>query len=135
MADAKEHTISLLATTLAVDMNAAGGTEAALFTVPAGKRLIVDHVMVYDFSADAGNLVITLGKTGGDCDEFLDNQTFTASTAAFATEAFKLEVIPNATPVSRDVFTATQVFAVELTTAAGVVCTATFEVWGHLFDA
>jgi len=135
MADAKKYTISLLSSTASCDLNAAGATEKSLYTVPAGTFLIVDHVVMHTFSADATAAVLTFGKTGGDCDEYLGDQTLTGITAAFATQSLRLTVVPNATTVVQSLFTAGQVFAMEITTASGVACTCTIEVWGHLVDA
>lgn len=127
--------IKMLARELTCDLNAAAGTEKSLFTVPAGKKLIVDHVMLHTFSADTASAVVTFGKTGGTCDEFLGDQTLSNITASYATQALKCTIVPNATPVANTIFTAAQVFAMEITTAAGGACTCTVEVWGHLIDA
>jgi hypothetical protein len=131
--DADFGLIGMLARELTCDLNAAGGTEKSLYTVPAGASLIVDHVCMHTFSADATAAVVTFGKTGGTCDEFLGNQTLTGITASFATQSIECRIVPNATPVANTIFTAAQVFAMEITTAAGVACTCTVEVWGHLF--
>lgn len=125
----------MVARELACNLNAAAGTEKSLFTVPAGQIFIPDHVMMHTFSADTTNAVVTFGKTGGTCDEFLGDQTLTGITAAFATQALKLLPAPNATPVAIPYFAAAEVFAMEITTAAGVACTCTIEVWGHIIDA
>lgn len=69
--DLNEESISLLASVSSVDLNAAGATEKTLYTVPPGKEAIIDHVVICDMSADALAAVITLGKAGGSCDEFL----------------------------------------------------------------
>lgn len=135
MADAKEKTICLLSSTASCDLNAAGGTEKSLYTVPTGKILIVDHVLMHTFSADTGNAVVTFGHTGGTCDEFLGDQTLSNITASYAAQALKMGIIQNATPVVLVPFTAAEVFAMEITTAAGSACTCTVEVWGHLIDA
>ena len=132
MSDSKEKGIMLLSSTASVDLNAAGGTEKSLYTVPASKSLIVDHVVFHTFSADAANAVITLGKTGGNCDEFLGDQTLTGVTAGFAIEALSMKIIPNATTVATPIFTAAQVFAMEITTASGGACTVTIDVFGYL---
>ena len=49
MADMKEKGIALLSTTTGIDMAAAAKT--ILYTVPAGKRCIVTHVIIRDPSA------------------------------------------------------------------------------------
>lgn len=133
--DADYGLIGMLARELACDLNAAAGTEKSLYTVPAGTILMVDHVLMHTFSADTLAAVVTFGHTGGSCDEFLGDQTLTGITAAYAAQALKFEIVPNATPVVRVPFTAAEVFAMEITTAAGGACTCTVEVWGHLVDA
>ena len=129
------NTVCMLGRELACNLNAAGGTEKSLFTVPAGTILIPDHVRMHTFSADATNAVVTFGATGGTCDEFLGDQTLTGITASYATQALKLLPVPAATPVAIVCFAAASVFAMEITTAAGVACTCTVEVWGSLIDA
>ena len=135
MADLKESGIALLSSTASCNLNASGGTEKDLFTVPTGKVLIVDHVVMRVFSADTLAAVVTFGKTGGDCDEYLGDQTLTGITASYATQSLKLTVVPNATTVVQALFTAAQVFAMEITTAAGGACTCTVDVFGFLYDA
>ncbi len=130
--DAKEKTIALLSSTAACNLNAAAGTEKSLYTVPTGKSLIVDHIDMHTFSADALAAVITFGKTGGACEEYLGDQTLTGITASYATQSLRLTVVPNATTVVQSLFTAAQVFAMEITTAAGGACTVTIDLFGHL---
>jgi len=77
-----------------VDLNAAGGTEVALCTAPTGKVGIIDHVLLHTLSADALAAVITIGKTGGDCDEFVGDQVLadldaTTKAAKIAPSLFK----------------------------------------------
>lgn len=129
------NAISMLGRELACNLNAAGGTEKGIFTVPAGTIMIPDHVWLHTFSADSANAVVTFGATGGTCDEFLGDQTLTGITASYATQALKMYIIPNATPVVTVYFAAAAVFAMEITTAAGGACTCTAELWGRLIDA
>lgn len=133
--DLNYSAIKMLARELACDLNAAGDTEKSLYTVPAGKILIPDHVKMHTFSADTGNAVVTFGHTGGTCEEFLGDQTLSGITAAYAAQCLKMTIVPHATPVVGVPFTAAEVFAMEITTAAGSACTCTVEVWGHLIDA
>ena len=133
--DLNYNAIKMLARELTCNLNAAGGTEKSLFTVPAGTIMIPDHVWLHTFSADTANAVVTFGKTGGTCDEFLGDQTLSGVTASYATQALKCVIPPAATPVVTVAFTAAQVFAMEITTAAGSACTCTAEVWGRLIDA
>ena len=131
--DSKEKVIALLSSTALCDLNTAIGTEKSLYTVPAGKTLIVDHVVMRTFSADTLAAVVTYGKTGGSCDEYLGDQTLTGVTASYATQSLKLTVVPNATTVVQSMFTAAQVFAMEITTASGSACTCTIDVFGYIF--
>lgn len=133
--DADYNLIGMLARELTCNLNAAGGTEKSLYTVPAGTILLVDHVLMHTFSADTANAVVTFGHTGGTCEEFLGDQTLSNITASFAAQALKMGIIQNATPVVLVPFTAAEIFAMEITTAAGSACTCTVEVWGHLIDA
>jgi hypothetical protein len=133
--DAKERTISRISVTTGCDLNAAADTEKSLYTIPEGKKLIVDAVVLHTFSADTLAAVVTFGKTGGSCDEFLGDQTLSNITASYATQALKCTIVPNATPVANTIFAAAEVFGMEITTPAGSACTCTVEVWGHLIDA
>ncbi len=130
MSDVKEKAISLISSTASCDLSAAPGTEKSLYTVPAGKSLIPDHIEMHTFSADPTTAVVTFGKTGGDCDEYLGDQTLTGVTAGYATQSLRLTVVPNATTVVQDIFTAAQVFAMEITTAGAGNCTV--DVFGRL---
>ncbi len=129
------NTICMLGRELTCNLNAAGDTEKSLFTVPAGTIFLPDHVRMHTFSADSANAVVTFGKTGGTCDEFLGDQTLTGITASYATQALKMGIIVSATPVVLVYFVAADVFAMEITTAAGGACTCTVEIWGSLIDA
>ena len=131
--DSKEKVIALLSSTASCDLNTAIGTEKSLYTVPAGKTLIVDHVVMRTFSADTLAAVVTYGKTGGSCDEYLGDHTLTGVTASYATQSLKLTVVPNATTVVQSMFTAAQVLAMEITTASGSACTCTIDVFGYIF--
>jgi len=141
MADLKELAISRLSRTTAVDLDAANGTETGLFLVPTGKTLIVTHVIAHTFSDIASDApaVITFGATGGDCDEFLGDQTLTnmsvggAGTATMYT-VFYLDQGTSATPAAAEtMFLAGTTFGVEITAKNGVAVTCTMDVFGYLF--
>ncbi|HAL45502.1 MAG: hypothetical protein A2Y12_08830 [Planctomycetes bacterium GWF2_42_9] len=123
----------VLLSSTSVNLNAAADTETVLYTVPTGKKLIVEKVVIRGLSASAALAVITLGKGGGACDEFLGNQTL--SNLNGATKAAILQAIPNATPVAQTILAATETFSSEITTAAGSACTAIFDLFGILIDA
>ena len=131
MADLKEKAISLMSSTASCDLNAANGTEKSLYTVPAGKVLVVDHIIMRAFSAACTTAVVTFGKTGGTCDEFLGDQTLTAISGTG--DYLIVSPVPNATPPMAEFFTAAQVFAMELTTQEGGALTCTVDVFGYLY--
>jgi hypothetical protein len=130
--------ISLVGQEDACNLAAVAGTEKKLTpAVPTGKVLIVDHIVMDEFSADnhATPPVLTFGKYDGDCDEFLGDQTLSNITAAYATEAIILRPVPAATPVVSLVLTAGQFFAMEITQANGAALTARVSVFGHYKNA
>jgi hypothetical protein len=133
MANLKEKAISLLSSTASCDLDAANGTEKALYTVPTGKVLVVDHIVMRAFSAACGTAVVTFGKTGGTCDEFLGDQTLTNISGTG--DYLIVSPVPNATPPKAEFFTAAQVFGMEITTKEGSALTCTIDVFGYLYDA
>jgi len=130
MSDLKEKALTLLGSA-SVNLNAAGATEVSLFTVPPGKTAIVHSVAVRSLSANATASVVTLGKTGGNCDEFLGDQTLSGLNGT--TKAAILQPVPNATPVAQTILAAGESFGCEITTAAGITCTCTMDVFGYLY--
>ena len=127
--DAKEKTIALLGG-VSVDLNAVAWT--AVYTVPPGKKCLVDHVKPRNLSADAASTVLTLGQSGAKTD-FLGAQTLSNLNAAG--KSCKLMPVPAATPVAIVEYAAGVVLGVDVTTAAGGACTAIFEYHGKLADA
>jgi len=135
MARAQEKTLALLGSNT-VDLAAAADTEVVLYTVPTAKKGIPVLVIAHSFDEAVDEAVITLGKSGGDCDEFLGNQTLTNITAGFADEALILQPIPNATPVAALILDAAEEFAVEITTAETTgAATCIMDVFGYEYDA
>jgi hypothetical protein len=123
--------ITKLSTTASVDLNGAGATETTLYTVPTGKSCIVTHAVIRSLSASAASAVVTLGKTGGSCDEWLGDQTL--SNLSATTKYGVLQPVPNATTVAGLILVAGESFGLEITTAAGSACTATIDVFGYLY--
>lgn len=113
---AKEAGLMKLADGVTVDLTQAADTETVLYTCPAGKQCLIFATMAYNFDEAVDEAVVTLGKGGGNCDEFLGNQTLTNITAGFADECLILQPIPNATPVAALVLDAGETFSVEITT-------------------
>lgn len=125
-----ENSCALLARVTSVNLNAIAATT--LYTVPTGKKLVVHYLVIRDLSADAALTVATFGKVGALTD-FLAAQTLSALNAAAA--AGVLMPIPHATTPKRIEYVATNVFQIDVTTAAGGACTCTIEVFGTLKDA
>ena len=133
MAALRENAITRLATVSGVDLNGSAGTETSLYTVPTGKTAIITKVIVRTASASAASAVITLGKTGGTCDEFRGDQTLTNLDATNKYIEINLDQGTNDTPEGSETFVGgTDVFGVEITTAHGSSVTAVFDVWGYL---
>lgn len=132
--DLKEVGVSLLGSVDSVDLNGSAGDETALTdAVPTGKKMIVNHVVIRNMSADAASAVVTIGKTGGTCDEFLGNQTL--SNLSAAGKYAVLKPVPAATPPAAAELAAGEKLGLEITTAAGGACTCSIDVFGHLVDA
>jgi len=135
MARGKEKTLALLGS-VTVDLTQAADTETSVFTVPAGKQAVPVMVVARDFDEAVDEAVITLGRTGGDCNEFLGDQTFTNIGAGFADEALIMQPIPNATPIASLVLDAAESFGVEITTAETTgAATCVVDVFGYEYDA
>lgn len=135
MARAKEKTLSLLGS-VAFPLDAVAGTELAIYTVPTGKKAVPVMVILHSFDEAVDEAVVTFGKTGGDCDEFLGNQTLTNVGAGFADEVLICQPIPNATPVAALLLDAAESFGAEITTAettGNAACVA--DLWGYEKDA
>lgn len=128
--------ITLVGQEDACDLDAANGTEKKISpAVPTGKIFIPDHVAMDEFSAACGTAVVTFGIYGGDCDEFLGDQTLTNIGAGYAAEVLILRPVPNATPAASCKLTAGEFFAMEITTKEGTALTARVGVFGHFKNA
>lgn len=126
-----ENSCALLARVPDVNLNALAATT--LYTVPAGKKLVLHYLVIRDLSADAAAAVVTVGKVGALTD-FLGAQTLVALNAAAA--AGILMPVPAAGTVILVEYVATNIIQIEVTTASGGgACTCTIEVFGTLKDA
>jgi len=133
MADLKEKAIALLSSVATVDLGSTGQTT--IYTVPVGKKCVLDHARIRCLSGDAKATVVTFGQVGALTD-FLGAQTLVALNAAAATG--KLEVVPNASTVIAVEYTAGTVLQIDVTTASGDgggTPTATVELFGMIDDA
>jgi len=133
MADAKNRGLMRLASRTLVNLNAAAPSEMSLYQVPVGKEALPVMVLVKDLSGDAANSVVTFGLYGGACNQWLSDITLSGFDAT--DKVGVVMPVPASTPIVQDVFTATQEFAVEVTTAAGGACTCTMDTFGYEWDA
>ena len=122
-----------LAYDVEVDLNGVAPAETVLYKIPTGKLGTPVFLVLHDFSAACGTAVITVGKSGGACDEFLGNQTLT--NIAAAKDFLILQPVPNATPAKLVEFAAGEEIAIEITTAEGGALTCKADVYGRLKDA
>jgi hypothetical protein len=122
--------VVMLASVDSVDLNT--GAQTTLYTVPIGKKLVIDHVRLRNISANCTNAVVTIGQVGALTD-FLGSQTLSGLNAAASTG--KLEIIPNATTVKAIEYTAGEIIQIDVATVASIACTATVELHGMLDDA
>jgi hypothetical protein len=118
--DLSENCLTKLATVNLVDMKTAA--SVALFTVPVGKTFIVDTIVIRNNTASlAGgtSYAFTGWRSGID----LSGMTVT-------TGSRKLFTVDNTTytPVAGGA-----VFYLVVTTGSTLACTATLEVFGHLY--
>jgi hypothetical protein len=113
-----------------VNLNAVAATT--LYTVPAGKKLVLHYLVIRVLSGDAALTVATVGQVGALTD-FLGAQTLSGLDAAAA--AGILMPIPHGTTAKLIEYTAAEIIQIDVTTAAGVACTCTIEVFGTLMDA
>lgn len=113
-----------------VNLNAVAATT--LYTVPTGKKLVINYVRLRNISANCTAAVVTIGQSGAKTD-FLGSQTLSGLNAAACTGI--LTPVPNATTVKGIEYTAAEIIQIDVTTAAGVACTATVELFGTLDDA
>ena len=122
-----------LARDVEVDLNGAPAAETVLYEIPTGKLGTPVFIVLHDFSAACGTAVITVGKSGGACEEFLGDQTLT--NIAAAGDYVILMPVPNATPVKLVEFAAGEEITIEITTAEGGALTCEADVYGRIKDA
>lgn len=111
MADLKETSIALLSTTT-VDFQSAAATT--LFTVPTGKRCVLDHVKVICGTAASTTAGLTFGQSTALTD-FLTEQTMTNLAAQY--DCVICAPVPNATPVKTKSYAAAVIIQCDVATA------------------
>lgn len=114
---AKEKGLMLLGSNT-VDLAAAADTEVTLFTHANGNTKSIPVVIVLrDFDEAVDEAVITAGKTGGSCDEFVGDRTLTNVGAGYANEAVIVQPVPATTPATSIIINDGEGFGIEITTA------------------
>ena len=131
MADLKEKAVALLGSIDSVDLND-DASSTTIYTVPSGKKCVLDHVRIRNITANCTSATCTVGQAGALTD-FLNTQTLSALNAAAATGI--LRPVPNATTVKGIEYTAGEALVFRVVVAAGVSCTATVEFFGTIDDA
>ena len=125
------NTVCLLGSIDSVDLND-DVSSTTIYTVPTGKKCVLDHVRIRNLSANALSATCTVGQTGALTD-FLDTQTLSGLNAAAATGI--LRPVPNATTVKGIEYTAGEDLVFRVVVAAGSGSTATIEFFGTIDDA
>lgn len=124
------NAVTLLGSVDSVDLNSVA--ENTIYTVPTGKKCVLDHVRIRNISATCSSAQVTVGKDGAETD-FLNTQTLSALNAGASTGI--LRPVPNATTVKGIEYVAGDVIIFDVSVAAGSSCTATVELFGTLDDA
>jgi hypothetical protein len=126
-----QNCVALLGSVDSVNLNSAT-TSNTIYTVPTGKKCVLDHVRIRNISANCTSATCTVGKSGSLTD-FLGTQTLSGLSAAGKTGI--LRPIPNSTPVVGVEYVAADTLVFRVEAAAGIACTATIEFFGTLDDA
>jgi hypothetical protein len=128
--DIKDLTIYLLSSTT-VDLQTDANTT--LYTVPTGKRCVLDHADIICGTAASTTAVITIGASTALTD-FLGSQTLT--NLAATNDVVHCYPIPNATPVKTKSYAAGTVIQLDVGTAdVDGSDDATVNLFGYLYDA
>ena len=117
-----------------INMNSA--TATTLYTVPTGKKCVLDYVRIRNVSATLATnpAVVTVGQVGALTD-FLGSQTLINISAAAKTCILVPEATTHGTPLAGIEYTAGEVIQIDVATAVGGAATATVELFGTLDDA
>jgi len=134
MADVQldENSIGLVGSGVSVDLNAAADTETAIYANAAGSEedVFPFAVKLYEFSAAVTTAVVTFGKTGGSCDEFLGDTTLT-NISGTSGHLWCLP-IPSATPAECIKIAPGETFGIEITTPEGSALTCKAKLYGDV---
>lgn len=115
---------------VAIDLNGGGDTETDLYFTPTGYKAVPVFIILHSFSAAVTASVITIGKKGGVCNEFLGDQTLNKISATG--RYLILQPVPTAQPTELYEFAAGETIALEITANEGGVLTCKADVYGRL---
>jgi len=107
----KEGAVTLLGT---ATLDVTGTAQTTIYTVPVGKRCILDHIKIVSGATASPTAVVTFGQNGAATD-FLGAQTMTNLAAQYDTVI--CAPIPHATPVKTKSYAAGTVIEADVTTA------------------
>lgn len=110
-ADLKEKSASLLGT---ATLDVQGAAQTTIYTVPVGKRCILDHIKIVSGATASPTAVVSFGQNGAATD-FVGNQTMTNLAAQY--DCVIIMPVPNATPVKTKSYAAGTVIEADVTTA------------------
>ena len=128
MADLIENALSLLSSTAIADLS--GETQTTLYTVPAGKKLILDKAYL-EVAADVGAaLVVTIGQNGAVTD-FVG--TTNGDNLDADEDCILMAPVPSATPAKQKIYAATTVIELDVATAGNAVA-GVLHLFGFLID-
>jgi len=126
MADIREYADSLLAQSVAIDMDAANGTETTLLTVPVGKECHITKVVMHSASAALGTVDLSFGFDTGEAADVI-----TPTAAITLSQDDYLKII---NPISNaKIGAAAGTFKVCIHGKEGGAGTAKFDVFGYLY--
>jgi len=95
-------------------LNVQGAGQITIYTVPAGKRCILDHLKIISGVVPSTTAIVSFGAQGSTTD-FLGNQTLTNLAAQY--DCVICAPIPNATPVKTKSYPAGTIIEADVTTA------------------
>jgi hypothetical protein len=110
-ADLKEKSASLLGT---ATLDVQSAAQTTIYTVPVGKRCILDHIKIVSGATASPTAVVSFGQDGAATD-FVGNQTMTNLAAQY--DCVIIMPVPNATPVKTKSYAAGTVIEADVTTA------------------
>ncbi len=130
--DLTQCSVALLGSVDLVNMNGTPATETTIYTVPVGKKCVLNHVRIRNISATCSSATASFGAAGA-ARNFLGTQTLSALNVAGASGI--LTPIPAViTPIGYE-YEAGVALVMKLIAAAGSACTATIEFFGTIDNA